>query len=315
MLLVSSASLSIMFGFLLLCSILLKLQAQNTEFFTIAKDAPETEVLFDTLWTTEDEPWSTTISEEVDDLYIKETNSLHHEPNGKPVFASQFIRDCDYNRAKNMLQVKPIMGVQSYSGYITVNRRYNSNLFFWLVSSQQNPTLDPVVVWLMGFPGFSSMYGAFQENGPFRFSPSGNLTLNEYSWTKRYNMLYIDNPVGIGYSFTDNVAGFSKSQEQVAENLYKFMVQFYELFPELRKNQLIIGGESLGGKFATSLAYEIHKHNPASHTKMNMTGLFVGNSFLDPVNMLDYSSYLYRLGIIDYQSLLEMQKLEKNIKR
>lgn len=304
-----------MFGFLLLCSTLLKLQAQNTNFYTIAKDAPETEVLFDTLWTTEDKPWSSTISKEADDLYLTEVNDVHHQHNGTPVFASQFIRDCDYNRAKNMLRVKPILGVKSYSGYITVNRRYNSNLFFWLVSSQRNPTQDPVVVWLMGHPGFSSMYGAFQENGPFCFSPSGDLILNKHSWTKRYNMLYIDNPVGIGYSFTDNDAGYARSQDQVADNLYNFMIQFYELFPELRNNQLIVGGESFGGKFATSLAHQIHKHNPISHTKMNITGLFVGNSFLDPIHMLDYSSYLYRLGIIDYQSLLEMRKLETNIRR
>lgn len=235
-------------------------------------------------------------------------------PHDKAVYASSLTFNCEYGRALDALRVDPILGVKSYSGFITVSKRYNSNLFFWFILSERNTTNDPIVVWLMGYPGFSSMYGVFQENGPFRFIES-NLTLSEYSWTKEYNMLYIDNPVGIGYSYTENKAGFSTTQDDVATNLYEFMRQFYEIFSDYQKNELYIGAESYAGKYAVSLAHIIHKKNPTSHLKMHLIGLFVGNGFVDPFNMLQYSSFLYQLGFIEYSTYLWMRKLENHIKR
>ncbi len=253
---------------------------------------------------------------EYDSVAILDNSShnFHPKNTSEAVFASNFLDDCKYDEARDFLRVKPILGIDSYSGFITVSSKFNSNLFFWFILSEQDPILDPVIIWLMGYPGYSSMYGVFQENGPFRLV-SGVLSTSNYSWTKRYNVLYIDNPVGIGFSFTENESGFSRTQEDISNNLYSFMSQFFEIFSQFRKNDLYIGAESYAGKFAISLAYKIHQKNPMTHTKMNLRGVFVGNGFVDPINMMDYSTYLYQLGIIDHHTFLWMQRLEDYIIR
>ena len=70
--------------------------------------------------------------------------------------------------------------------------------FFWFFPAQQNPQTAPVVTWNQGGPGAASMFGLFAEHGPFSVSPNLTLVARETTWTKRFSMLYIDNPVGVG---------------------------------------------------------------------------------------------------------------------
>ena len=73
-----------------------------------------------------------------------------------------------------------------YSGYVTVNKRAGRALFYWLTESPANrkPQSRPLVLWLNGGPGCSSVaYGATEEIGPFRIRPDGKtLYLNPYAW-------------------------------------------------------------------------------------------------------------------------------------
>lgn len=85
-------------------------------------------------------------------------------------------------------------GMKSYSGYLTVNKTCNSNMFFWFFPAQKNPDNAPVVLWLQGGPGASSLYGLFIENGPVLINSKNKLDSRLYSWTKDHNVLYIDNP-------------------------------------------------------------------------------------------------------------------------
>lgn len=65
-----------------------------------------------------------------------------------------------------------------------------------------NNATDPVVVWLNGGPGCSSLLGFVQENGPFLFKGiDPNFQNNEnFTWNKNANMLYIESPPGVGFS-------------------------------------------------------------------------------------------------------------------
>ena len=104
---------------------------------------------------------------------------------------------------------------------MNVNKTYNNNLFFWFFPAQSRASEAPLILWLQGGPGWPTMYGIFKEHGPFligwdEFTGKPMLLKNIYSWNINHNMLYIDNPVGTGFSFTDKAPeGCPASDEQV----------------------------------------------------------------------------------------------------
>lgn len=138
-------------------------------------------------------------------------------------------------------------GIQSYSGYFTVNQTYNSNLFFWYFPAKNNAANAPVVLWLQGGPGASSLYGLFLENGPVFVNDKGQLEKRQYSWHLDHHVVYIDNPVGAGFSFTDSPAGYLNNQVDIGNNLFSAVRQFFQIFPEIRNNRFYITGESYAG--------------------------------------------------------------------
>merc|ERR1712228_457384 len=97
--------------------------------------------------------------------------------------------------------------VESYSGFITADKANNGNMFFWFFPAEEDPENAPVVIWLQGGPGGSSMFGALKLHGPIITTVDENnnlngVTKNPYSWGRKHNMVYIDNPVGAGFSFS-----------------------------------------------------------------------------------------------------------------
>lgn len=100
-----------------------------------------------------------------------------------------------------------------------------------------------------GGPGASSLFGLFTENGPFQLTAKQKLLPRKYSWHLNHNLIYIDNPVGTGFSFTDSEDGYAKNEKDVGENLLRALQQFFLLFPDLQKNEFFLTGESYGGKY------------------------------------------------------------------
>lgn len=187
--------------------------------------------------------------------------------------------------------------ITSFTGYLTVDKNFNSNLFFWFFPSENNPETDPVILWLQGGPGASSMYGLFTENGPYVVDEDLNLGLRYNSWTWNHSVIYIDSPAGTGFSFTSG--GFANNQTKVGEDLYEALIQFFTLFPEYQKNDFFITGESYGGHFIPALGYTIYKKNPEADLKINLQGLAIGNPLTDVKYQADYGSHMYFLGLID----------------
>lgn len=105
-------------------------------------------------------------------------------------------------------------GVKTYSGYLhlppnSINepgetQDYPINTFFWFVESRTNPHRAPLSIWLNGGPGASSLLGMMAENGPCSINPDSNSsTLNPWSWNNEVNILFIDQPVQVGYSYDE----------------------------------------------------------------------------------------------------------------
>jgi vitellogenic carboxypeptidase-like protein len=145
------------------------------------------------------------------------------------------------------LSVKPFVELGN-AGYITVNATTNSNTFFWFIPALNGNTSAPLLAWFNGGPGATSLYGLFEELGPFYSDATGSkLFQRNVTWNYPYSVVYVDNPVGTGWSFTDSTAGFSTNQDEIADNLYSFFVQFFTLFPQYQNNEFYICGESYAG--------------------------------------------------------------------
>ncbi|KAJ8891759.1 hypothetical protein PR048_004312 [Dryococelus australis] len=202
--------------------------------------------------------------------------------------------------------------VESYSGFFTVDPQFDSNLFFWFFPAEKNYEEAPVIVWLQGGPGQPSLIGIFMEIGPFSVAPDNvSLQDNPYSWHKNYSLLFIDNPVGTGFSYTNNQSGYATNQAEIADGLYTAVLQFFTLFPELQENPLYVAGESYGGKHAISLAHFIHNRNPSANITINLKGLFIVSGFFDPVSCLHYSEFLYQVGLLDFNEKKAVKIMEQ----
>ncbi|XP_025670731.1 serine carboxypeptidase-like 45 [Arachis hypogaea] len=106
---------------------------------------------------------------------------------------------------------------EQFSGYVTVDQKKHKNLFYYFVESQTHPSSKPLVLWLNGGPGCSSLgVGAFSENGPFR--PNGEFLIkNEYSWNKEANMLYLETPVGVGFSYAKATSSYLEINDEATD--------------------------------------------------------------------------------------------------
>ncbi len=143
------------------------------------------------------------------------------------------------------------------------------------------------------------------ENGPVFINSKKQLSEREFSWNRNLNLLYIDNPVGAGFSFTKNASGYLTNQVDVGLNLFSAVRQFLQLFPELKKNDFYISGESYGGKYVPALAYRtyLNRNSRNADDRINLKGISIGNGVTDPINQIYFGQLFHELGFIDNNTL------------
>ncbi|CAM4835959.1 unnamed protein product [Rotaria magnacalcarata] len=133
---------------------------------------------------------------------VPQTPIQTNDDPGQPLFLSPYIESGQIDQARNLSRVnlQPDYSYPSYSGYLTVNKTLQSNLFFWFFPAQSGNASAPVVVWLQGGPGASSLFGLFAEQGPIMVDKEKKLHPSATTWNMKYHLLYIDQPVGTDYS-------------------------------------------------------------------------------------------------------------------
>ena len=107
---------------------------------------------------------------------------------------------------------------KQYSGYMPLGDEDETAFFFWFVESQTNPRTDPLTLWLNGGPGSSSIaYGFWTEHGPFRLQEDAVGVNNyNYSWNQQANVIYVESPSGVGFSYSNISSGYQCSDEKSA---------------------------------------------------------------------------------------------------
>lgn len=180
-----------------------------------------------------------------------------------------------------------------YSGYFTVNR--GQQLHYWFVESQSNPATDPVILWLNGGPGCSSLYGFLRELGPFRVNPDGQtLNINPYSWNRIANVVFLESPAGVGFSYAPDHDVRHSDDSTAADNLLAVQT-FFQRFPQFTTNDFYIFGESYAGIYVPTLSVKI-----IEETSFNFKGFGVGNALSSyEINDDSYLYFAYAHGLFD----------------
>ena len=151
------------------------------------------------------------------------------------------------------------------------------DMFYWLFNARYNASSAPLVLWLTGGPGCSSELAIFYENGPYNINNDLTLKRNNYSWNENSNLLFIDQPVGTGFSKARDPTHFARNEKMVAENFYKFLLKFMLKYPNFKGRPLFITGESYAGHYIPAIANYIVQ-NPLKD--FNLKGIAIGNGNL-----------------------------------
>eukprot|EP01018_Ginkgo_biloba_P022213 Gb_20297 [translate_table: standard] len=190
-----------------------------------------------------------------------------------------------YGASKNMvtdLPGQPKVGFRHYAGYVTVNEKHGRALFYWFFEAASFKEEKPLVLWLNGGPGCSSVgYGATQEIGPFLVDGNGTgLIFNKHSWNQESNLLFVESPVGVGFSYSKTSSDYKILGDNItATDTYMFLQNWFKRFPTYRTHDFYIAGESYGGKYVPELAELIYDLNgiPHGHPYIKLKGFMVGN--------------------------------------
>ncbi|XP_075647084.1 serine carboxypeptidase-like 40 [Castanea sativa] len=183
-----------------------------------------------------------------------------------------------------------------YGGYVTVDKSAGRALYYYFVEAQHSKDSLPLLLWLNGGPGCSSLaYGAMQELGPFRVHSDGKtLYDNKFSWNNVANVLFLESPAGVGFSYSNTTLDYSMSGDRrTAGDSYVFLLNWLRRFPEYKNRDFYVAGESYAGHYVPQLAHTILFHNKkANKTIINLKGIIIGNALIndetDTQGMLDY---------------------------
>ncbi|KAL5721516.1 hypothetical protein ACHQM5_005154 [Ranunculus cassubicifolius] len=202
---------------------------------------------------------------------------------------------------------QPAVNFKHFAGYVKLRKEDEKALFYWFFEAQDHVAERPIVLWLNGGPGCSSVaYGAAQELGPFLArNNDSNLVLNKFSWNKAANLLFLEAPVGVGYSYTNNSADLNNLGDKVtAEDSHAFLVEWFKKFPKFKSHEFYIAGESYAGHYVPQLAELVYDRNKGASkdTVINFKGFMIGNAVLnDDTDELGIFEFAWSHAIISDQ--------------
>ncbi|GKT44242.1 carboxypeptidase S1 B [Colletotrichum spaethianum] len=203
--------------------------------------------------------------------------------------------------------------VKSFAGYVDVSP--TQHIYFYLFEARQNAASAPLTVRLDGGPGASSMNGLFSEIGPCTIDASGKVVDNPNSWSTISNLLFVDQPATVGFSYTTLVNGTVNPQTaeivpqqctladpmcgtyssmdisltpnsttEAAKVFYNVIQGFMGAFPQYAANGVHITGQSYGGHYAPVFADYITQQNRLKATgtvQVPLKSISIEDGFMD----------------------------------
>ncbi|KAH0460715.1 hypothetical protein IEQ34_011378 [Dendrobium chrysotoxum] len=178
---------------------------------------------------------------------------------------------------------QPKVDFKQFAGYVDVDEKAGKSLFYYFVESQEDSDKKPLTLWLNGGPGCSSIGGgAFTELGPFFPRGDGRgLRLNKHSWNKVSNLLFVESPAGVGWSYSNRTSDYTCGDKSTTSDMHIFLIRWFEKFPDFITRDFFLTGESYAGHYIPELAVALLNHNKQStNFKFNIRGVAIGNPLL-----------------------------------
>ncbi|KAK1383082.1 Carboxypeptidase [Heracleum sosnowskyi] len=200
-------------------------------------------------------------------------------------------------------------------GYVQV--RPKAHMFWWFYKSPQR-TEDPnkpwpIILWLQGGPGSSGVgLGNFQEIGPL----DTYLKPRNSTWLQKADLLFVDNPVGTGYSFVEDDSLFAKTDEEAAADLITLLISVFNSNEVLQKSPLYVVAESYGGKWAVLVGLSALKAIEAGNLKLKLGGIVLGDTWLSPEDFVfSWAPLLKDVSRLDNKGVEKSNSLTQKIKQ
>ncbi|KAK3149458.1 hypothetical protein QOZ80_3AG0217630 [Eleusine coracana subsp. coracana] len=175
------------------------------------------------------------------------------------------------------------------TGYVGVDDATGTELFYYFVESERSPATDAVLLWLTGGPGCSAFTGLAFEVGPIKFviepynGSLPRLVRNPYSWTQMASILFLDSPVGTGFSYARDPKGYDIGDYSSSWQARTFLKKWFNDHPQYLSNPFYIGGHSYAGKMTPLIAQYISEGiEQRQQPHINLKGYLVGNPITDP---------------------------------
>lgn len=205
-------------------------------------------------------------------------------------------------------------GMESW-GYVQV--RPKAHMFWWYYKSpnriQDSDQPWPIILWLQGGPGASGVgLGNFEEIGPL----DTDLKPRNSTWLQKADLLFVDNPVGTGYSFVEDTNLFVKTDVEAANDMTTLLIHVFNKNKSLQKSPLYIVAESYGGKFAVTLGLSALKAIEGGKLKLKLGGVALGDSWISPEDFTSsWGPLLKDVSRIDDNGLQKSNSLAVQIKK
>lgn len=184
-----------------------------------------------------------------------------------------------------------IPGIKLYSGFLSSQKQ--DHLYYIYVEKEN----APLIIYFNGGPGCSSLIAFSKGVGPYFFTDKSKFIVNENGWHQHASLLFIDNPTGAGYSFSDSYTINSLESTKIVDEV--LTQNFLNDFPDAFKNGVYPFGESFGARFALNLALEGMK------MKQYIKGIGLVSPWISPVMQQSvFSQLAYNLGKINYEAMI-----------
>lgn len=210
-----------------------------------------------------------------------------------------------------------VAGLQGNAGVLPVLPD-GSSMFYWFfnrINGNIEQDTVPLIMWLQGGPGCSSMCSTFFELGPLYMAQNMTPQVRQYTWANEFHLLFVDNPLGAGYSYANNDASYVKTEAQMATNLYNLLQQLAALHPSWFTNrEFYVFGESYAGKYIPTIAYKILQENQnSSNLFIPLGGVGIGDGWTNPpVQATAYADFAFAAGVIDEEQREQVEVVQRN---
>ncbi|XP_051202427.2 serine carboxypeptidase-like 19 [Lolium perenne] len=203
------------------------------------------------------------------------------------------------------------------TGYVTVDEENGAELFYYFIESEGDPRRDPLVLWPPGGGRCTAQQALLLQFGPLKFiiepydgSTVPRLQYHPYSWTRAASILFVDSPVGAGFSFSWNIKGYDVGEASAALQVKTFLTKWFTEHPDYLPNPFYVGGASRSGRIVPFLAQKISEDIEAGMTPtVNLKGYLVGNPATgEAIDRDSRVPYLHGVGVISdqlYESIME----------